>query len=180
MSEEQPTFNVVDRRPFNPDGSPRELSQQEQAEAERAAKAAEVENAAARAMASESPKPAGEPQPRSAPARSARAHSHAGDPLDDPASFLSLVMSLASNAAASLGMMPHPVTGETGVDLQTAKHWIDVLGMLDEKTQGNLDQQEAQTLESLLADLRMQYVSFTNSPTPPPAKFSASDITGGK
>jgi hypothetical protein len=89
-------------------------------------------------------------------------------------------MSLASNAAASLGMMPHPVTGETSVDLKTAKHWIDVLGMLEQKTRGNLGAQEAQVLESLLADLRMQYVSFTSSPTPPPAKFSASDITGGK
>ena len=79
-----------------------------------------------------------------------------------------------------LGMMPHPVTGETGVDLKTAKHWIDVLGMLEEKTHGNLDEQEAQMLENLLADLRMQYVSFSSSPTPPPAKFSASDITGGK
>src|SRR5438046_3137039 len=78
------------------------------------------------------------------------------DPLDDPASFLSLIMSLASNAAASLGMMPHPVTGETGVDLKTAKHWVDVLGMLEQKTHGNLDEQEAQMLESLLADLRMQ------------------------
>jgi hypothetical protein len=89
-------------------------------------------------------------------------------------------MSLASNAAASLGMMPHPVTGETGVELATAKHWIDVLGMLENKTRGNLDQQEAQMLESLLADLRMQYVSFTNSPTAPAAKFSGNDITGGK
>ena len=77
-------------------------------------------------------------------------------------------------------MMPHPVTGETGVDLRTAKHWIDVLGMLEQKTHGNLDQQEAQALEGLLADLRMQYVSFTKAPTPPPSKFSASDITGGK
>ena len=51
MSEEQPTFKVVDRRPFNPDGSPRELTEQEKEEAERAAKAAEVENAAAQAMA---------------------------------------------------------------------------------------------------------------------------------
>jgi len=181
MSEEQPTFKVVDRRPFNPDGSPRELTEQEKEEAERAAKAAEVESAAAQAMASEpppqqakrSPKPAAPPAEEPQPA-------HAGDPLDDPASFLSLVMSLASNAAANLGMMPHPMTGETGVDLQTAKHWIDVLGMLEQKTKGNLDRQEAVTLENLLADLRMQYVSFTNAPTPPPAKFSANDITGGK
>ena len=180
MSEEQPEFKVVDRRPFNPDGSPRELSEQEKEEAERAAKAAEVDQAAAQAMAPEPAPPPAEPPGRAAPAPAEEPHSHAGDPLDDPASFLSLVMSLASNAAASLGMMPHPVTGESGVDLQTAKHWIDVLGMLEQKTKGNLNHQEAQTLEHLLADLRMQYVSFTNAPTPPPAKFSANDITGGK
>ena len=180
MSEEQPTFKVVDRRPFNPDGSPRELSEQEQQEAARAARQAEVENAAARAMASEAPPQKTEPARRTAAARSEEAHAHDGDALDDPSSFLSLVMSLASNAAANLGMMPHPATGETGVDLPTAKHWIDVLGMLERKTKGNLDHQEAQALENLLADLRMQYVSFTNAPMPPPAKFSASDITGGK
>ena len=89
-------------------------------------------------------------------------------------------MTMARAAAASLGMMPHPATGETGVDLQTAKHWIDVLGMLEQKTQGNLDDQESQMMENLLADLRMQYVSFAQSPTSAPSKFSASDITGGK
>jgi hypothetical protein len=182
MSEEQPVFKVVDRRPFNPDGTPRELTEQEKEEAERAAKAAAVENAAAKAM-SEQSKPATHAQPSARPAATPRAEQRtapAGDPLDDPTSFLSLIMSLASNAAASLGMMPHPVTGETGVDLKTAKHWIDILGMLEQKTQGNLDEQEALMLENLLADLRMQYVSFTNAPTPPPSKFSASDITGGK
>ncbi len=184
MSEEQPTFKVVDRRLFNPDGTPRELSPEEKEEAERAAKAAEVASAAAQASAAE-PEPSPTP-PREEPerpqtsARPPRQATRGGDPLDDPASFLSLIMSLASNAAASLGMMPHPVTGETGIDLQTAKHWIDVLGMLETKTQGNLDPQEAQMLESLLADLRMQYVSFAQSPTTPPSTFSASDITGGK
>lgn len=181
MSEEQPTFKVVDRRPFNPDGSPRELSPQEKEEAERTAQAAEIENAAAKAMSAQAAAKA-EPRRKPVPSRPEPQHTpaHEGDPLDDPASFLSLIMSLASNAAASLGMMPHPVTGESAVDLKTAKHWIDVLGMLEQKTRGNLDPQEAQTLESLLADLRMQYVSFTSAPTPPPAKFSASDITGGK
>ena len=181
MSEEQPVFKVVDRRPFNPDGTPRELTEQEQEEAERAAKAAVVENAAAKAVAAQT-EPAAQAQSDSQPPpeRAERRSAPAGDPLDDPASFLSLIMSLASNAAASLGMMPHPVTGETGVDLKTAKHWVDVLGMLEQKTHGNLDEQEAMMLENLLADLRMQYVSFTNAPTPPPSKFSASDITGGK
>jgi len=189
MDDEQPVIRVVDRRPFNPDGTPRELSPEEK-EASEAANSSKV-------AAVEPPKPpAASAEPSAAPESSARPERPAKttaprstesrpspegrDPLDDPTSFLSLIMSLASNAAASLGMMPHPVTGETGVELKTAKHWIDVLGMLESKTHGNLDPQEAQVLEGLLADLRMQYVSFSNAPTPPPAKFSASDITGGK
>src|SRR5437660_7076731 len=180
MAEEQPTFKVVDRRPFNPDGTPRELSAEEKeaqqaAEAKAAAEAPPQPARPAETSTTREPQPA----PGASASRAPREETRAGrDPLDDPASFVSLIMSLASNAAASLGMMPHPVTGETGVDLKTAKHWIDVLGMLEEKTHGNLDQQEAQALEGLLADLRMQYVSFTNSPTP--QKFSATDITGGK
>lgn len=185
MDEDQPVIKVVDRRPFNPDGTPRELSAEDKQAVEEAAESAKpfspeapppAPTAAPQEPVSRAPETKTKPPEEKAqtePPRSGR------DPLDDPTSFLSLIMSLASNAAASLGMMPHPVTGETGVDLKTAKHWIDVLGMLEEKTRGNLDSQEAQVLEGLLSDLRMQYVSFTSAPTPP-AKFSASDITGGK
>ena len=173
MAEEQPTFKVVDRRPFNPDGTPRELSTEEKEAQEAAAAKSAVEAASTPSSEPAAPAaaPRSEPQTSRAAAepRRPREHEHAagGDPLDDPASFISLIMSLASNAAASLGMMPHPVTGETGVDLKTAKHWIDVLGMLDKKTKGNLDAQEDQILEGLLADLRMQYVSFSGSPAAP-------------
>ena len=179
MDDQQSNFKVVDRRPFNPDGTPRELSPEEKEESERVAESLKVPPAES-AQRQESTQPAPAPETTTRRETTTSPPRAGGDPLDDPASFLSLIMSLASNAAASLGMMPHPVTGETGVDLRTAKHWIDVLGMLEEKTHGNLDQQEAQALEGLLADLRMQYVSFTKAPTPPPSKFSASDITGGK
>ena len=185
MAEEQPTFKVVDRRPFNPDGTPRELSPEEkeaqqQADSKTAAAEARIEAStqANAATAASKPPATATAEKRRAPREETQPAGH--DPLDDPASFISLIMSLASNAAAALGMMPHPVTGETGVDLKTAKHWIDVLGMLEKKTAGNLDPQEEQMVEGLLADLRMQYVSFSGSPSPPPAKFSASDLTGGK
>ena len=182
MSEQQPTFKVVDRRPFNPDGTPRELSPEEKKEEE--PKPVASDETAPKPAAAPANFQAQEAEPSERPGATAAARatesSHPGhDPLDDPASFVSLIMSLASNAAAALGMMPHPVTGETGVDLKTAKHWIDVLGMLEQKTRGNLDAQEAQMLEGLLADLRMQYVSFSDSAASP-SKFSASDITGGK
>ncbi len=100
---------------------------------------------------------------------------------DDPASFINFLMSIASNAAAALGMMEHPVTGERRVDPELAKHWIDVLGMLEQKTRGNLGPQEQQIFEGLLADLRMQYVSLTGVRQPnTPRGFSGSDITGGR
>ena len=96
----------------------------------------------------------------------------------DPASFVSFLMSIASNAASALGMMEHPVTHQRDVDVELGKHWIDVLGMLQKKTAGNLTPQEKRMLEGLLADLRMQYVSLINSPQQ--ARFSGSDITGGR
>ena len=100
---------------------------------------------------------------------------------DDPTSFINFLMSIASNAAAALGMMEHPVTGERAVDLQLGKHWIDVLGMLQQKTRGNLVPQEQQIFEGLLADLRMQFVSLTNAPQPKaPRGFTGRDIIGGK
>jgi hypothetical protein len=101
---------------------------------------------------------------------------------DDPASFINFLMSIASNAAAALGMMEHPVTGQRTVDPELGKHWIDVLGMLQEKTRGNLAPQEKQIFEGLLADLRMQYVSLTSTRPAPksPRGFSGSDITGGR
>jgi hypothetical protein len=91
-------------------------------------------------------------------------------------------MSIASNAAAALGMMEHPVTGERGVDLALGKHWIDVLGMLQEKTRGNLSEREQQIFTGLLADLRMQFVSLTTRAATPkrPGGFTGSDILGGK
>jgi hypothetical protein len=101
--------------------------------------------------------------------------------VDDPASFINFLMSIASNAAAALGMMEHPVTGQRGVDPELAKHWIDVLGMLQQKTRGNLDPQEQQIFEGLLADLRMQYVSLSGMRQPKaPRGFTGSDITGGR
>jgi hypothetical protein len=100
---------------------------------------------------------------------------------DDPASFINFLMSIASNAAAALGMMEHPVTGERRVDPELARHWIDVLGMLQQKTRGNLAPQEQQIFEGLLADLRMQYVSLSGARQPKaPRGFTGSDITGGR
>jgi len=180
MSEEQTNFKVTDRRLFNADGSPRDLSPEETVEIK------------AETPINTEPQPSASPAETQAtpPAQSASAAEQSQPEMqdemeipgaEDPASFANFLMSIASNAASSLGMMEHPVTHKREVDLELGKHWIDVLGMLQDKTRNNLSPQEKQILEGLLADLRMQYVSLANATTQKaPRAFSSSDITGGR
>ena len=72
--------------------------------------------------------------------------------------FGMFVMSLASSVLVHLGEIDHPDSRERAPNLQLAKQTIDILGMLREKTRGNLTQEEAQLLDNLLYDLRMKYV----------------------
>lgn len=76
----------------------------------------------------------------------------------DPIDFSTHVLSLASSAMIALGKMPAPGGEQIDVDLETAKHLIDVIGMLVEKTRGNLDESESKLVQSLLYDLRVAYV----------------------
>jgi hypothetical protein len=192
MSEEQTSYKVTDRRLFNPDGTPRDVPEDEKPEPmpAREEPVAATSSAAERAAVADSAtakpdetKVVEETRKTAATEDSARASDDSSAEADlpgaeDPASFASFMMSIASNAASSLGMMEHPVTGKREVDLELGKHWIDVLGMLQQKTRGNLLPQEQQILEGLLADLRMQYVSLTNA-APKARTFSSRDITGG-
>ncbi|HEV8367786.1 MAG TPA: DUF1844 domain-containing protein [Pyrinomonadaceae bacterium] len=176
MDDEQPTFKVTDRRLFNADGSPRDLPPEEVPESKTApAEAAPVSPQIPVAETADStPTPPPEP-----PYEEDELDEEELEGARDPASFVNFVMSIASNAASALGMMEHPVTHQRDVDLELGKHWIDVIGMLQKKTQGNLTKQEQQMLEGLLSDLRMQYVSLVNA-TQKPRAFSGKDITGGK
>lgn len=81
-----------------------------------------------------------------------------GDPLDLPADFGSFVMSLGTNGLINLGRLEHPETGRTQRDLDSAKHTIEILEMLQEKTAGNLDAEEENLLRSMLYDLRTAFV----------------------
>ncbi len=104
---------------------------------------------------------------------------------DDPASFVNFMTTLASQAAAALGAIPNPATGQRTVDLESGKYFIDILAMLSEKTNGNLHPQEAQLLKGILGDLQMQYVQMmrmTEEKLKAQAaqKFSAGDILGKK
>lgn len=181
MQEDQPNFKVTDRRLFNADGSPRDLPPEEKPEPKIVAAQEAAASAPAPEAAPEAAIPETEFPPDVAEAAPEEEEFTEEDLADarDPASFVSFVMSIASNAASALGMMEHPVTHQREVDVELGKHWIDVLGMLQKKTVGNLTSQEQRMLEGLLADLRMQYVSLVNSPQQA-RKFSGSDITGGR
>ena len=180
MSDEPTNFKVTDRRLFNPDGSPREIAPEEQPAPKPVAEAASIIPPAAAEAQPAEPVPQPSP-PETPPVSASRAEEEDEEVLDadDPAGFVNFVMSIASNAASSLGMMEHPVTHKREVDLDLAKHWIDVLGMLEKKTRNNLLPQEEKILEGLLADLRMQYVSLTSSTATNTRAFTGRDIVGG-
>jgi len=72
--------------------------------------------------------------------------------------FASFIISLSSSALFHFGEIPDPTTNQKERNLPLAKQTIDILGLLKEKTAGNLDREENQLLESLLYDLRMRYV----------------------
>jgi len=79
-----------------------------------------------------------------------------------PVDFSTHVLSLASTALIALGKMPAPDGVEHPLDLETARHLIDVLAMLETKTKGNLDEAETKLLQSLVYDLRVAYVDAQN------------------
>ena len=73
--------------------------------------------------------------------------------------FNSLIFSLSSSALLHLGEIADPQTGAKNKDLGLAKHTIDTIAMLKEKTAGNLDEEEAKFIEAILTDLRWRYVN---------------------
>jgi Domain of unknown function (DUF1844) len=75
-----------------------------------------------------------------------------------PVDFSTHILSLASSALISLGKIPAPGGESQPLDLETARHLIDVLAMLEHKTQNNLDEAERKLLQSLLYDLRVAFV----------------------
>ena len=83
-----------------------------------------------------------------------------------PIDFSTHVLSLASSALIALGKMPAPDGDSLPLDLETAKHLIDVLAMLETKTKGNLDEAEHKLLASLIYDLRVAYVDAQKAAAP--------------
>lgn len=93
-----------------------------------------------------------------------QAHGHKEDTHAHPVeiNFASFVFSIASSAFIHLGEEPDPLSGEKKVSLPMAKQTIDVLSILEEKTKGNLNQDEDHLLKNILYTLRMKYVEATS------------------
>jgi hypothetical protein len=83
-----------------------------------------------------------------------------------PVDFHTFVLSLGSSALLHLGEIENPNDGASQKDLPLAKHTIDILVMLEQKTKGNLSTAEERLMESLLYDLRLRYVEATKSAQP--------------
>lgn len=177
-NQEEVTFKVSDRRKFNSDGSLKEGVVLEPPKP--------VETPAVEVSRPEETLETPSPDvPSTIESEDTEANMDEIPGAEDPASFVNFLSTLATNAAASLGAMPHPATGQRSVDLETGKYWLDVLAMVGEKTKGNLHPQEARLLEGILGDLRMQYVTMVRATedklkAQAAQQFSAGDILGKK
>lgn len=77
--------------------------------------------------------------------------------------FSTFVLSMNSSVLVQLGLIDDPATGEKTKNLPLAKQTIDMLAMLEEKTKGNLTEDEEKILTNILYELRMLYVKATSA-----------------
>ncbi len=104
--------------------------------------------------------------------------------------FIEFVMMHAQNAALFLGQIPNPKTGEAEINLDLARMFIDQLEMVQEKTRGNLTNEEAAVLKNTLANLQMAFVEVSKemgpgktesapapAPQPEPTETAAAETT---
>jgi len=166
-NEKEPSFKVSDRRQFNPDGTPRESMADEPKSADSAdddkrssqSEAARVISFPGDKAKDRSPGPKPAPsQPAAGPG--AKESREAAASQLPQASLEGLVNMLAVEAVMHLGLIENPMGGRS-VDLEAARHVIDMLGVIQNKTQGNLTDDEAELLDSVLSDLRMQFVGIS-------------------
>ncbi len=191
--DEKPKLKVTDRRMFDIHGNPRQPEEDRtEASSDTPSPAAEaaieetpaVDAGPEQATADEdsSPSPAAE-QPSPPPAAEATDPAPAAEDTapppasqDDPAAsgnyadlprgFAPFIESQYLEALIFLGAVPHPQTGETMQDPEFARYKIDLLTMIQEKTEGNLNAEEKKLIEDVLYQLRMLFVQKTGPAAP--------------
>jgi hypothetical protein len=133
MDEEERGFTVKDKRRIFKEG---------QSEAKESGADAKAEEAEA---------------PRETESKEYIKSARAEIPLPE-VNFTTFMLSLNSSALLHLGEIADPISKEKNRDLSLAKHTIDVIAMLQEKTKGNLTEDEGRLVDGILYDLRMRYV----------------------
>ena len=157
-------MRVIDKRMFDENGELREDVKQELADF--ASKASEAPSAP---KDDDSPSPARTPAVSVAPVEDTNRDAPekpADAPADAPAdpNFARLVITLSNQAGLYLGLLVDPLNPAGTVDVGAAKGFIDMLVVLEAKTRGRLNSEEAQLLESVLYELKMAYVERSRRP----------------
>jgi hypothetical protein len=176
---DKPRLKVTDRRKFTATGETRSSSTEgedappappDTAAPAAAAGAAGADDAGKDARPPDAGTATGAPGPGGAAAAAASGRDSAAPPdgpgnglpqrdIEDlPRDFTAFIEGMYLETMLYLGALPDPRTGEPAEDLGMAKYKIDLLGMLEEKTRGNLTDEEAGQLEEVLYQLRMFYV----------------------
>lgn len=125
---------------------------------------AEKERLSAQAPAKPAAGPAAKPAVPTAPGAGPAAPGVEDDQgLPAEAGFQDLVSLLVTQALVYLGAFPDPKTGQAMVSLEYAKLHIDMLGVLEEKTKGNLSEPEAKLLNRAVGELRMEFVEVAKA-----------------
>lgn len=96
-----------------------------------------------------------------------------------PANFETLIGMMATQALMYLGGYVDPRTGRAIVDLEAGRHQIDLLGVLEEKTKGSLNDEETRQLATVLYELRMQYVRIAQAAAAAMSQQAGGGVTGG-
>lgn len=164
-SKQDESFKVVDRRHFTETGDLREGAiEQERREQEAAAKSAAAQNAAkANTAPASTASGVAEPPAAESPAET----------IPSSRSFQMLVDFLTRNAAAMMGGMADPQTGQAYVDLEGAREVIDMLDALRKKTRGNLAKADDELLMEVVGSLKLTFMEISKAATEAMAKKSA-------
>jgi len=154
--EKHPEFEVKDRRRFTAEGEAREEVEP----------AGQAEAGAQLGAAPPAPpqEPPAEPQPATS-GQAARSYAEGGRGYEPP-SFERLLLVYYQTALLQMGLLATDPQHPPEHDLVGARETIDVLGLLQDKTRGNLTSQESRVLENLLYELRMAWVELNRSNRP--------------
>jgi hypothetical protein len=157
------TFRVIDRRLFNEEGELRKDVPEQDRHIEEAP-ARKPDQGAQTILSGPPDRPSTDAGSEAGPAPAmSSANNDAGPQEQGSRSFQMLVDFLTRNAAAMLGGMPDPRTGQAYLDLEGAREMIDMLDALREKTRGNLSKVDDDLLVEVIGSLKLTFMEISKA-----------------